>query len=265
MDLWQAAKVGDAERVERLLDRGVPVNRVRWSGITALHRACAEGHIDIVLLLIKRGANVDHRCTMGWYTPLHLACRYGWKECAMALLEADATWRIECKEGKTPLRWAVDAGNMRMGNELETMAKDILREKEKARLEAERQRREKAARAAAAAAVIGLSASRSASHLQDFVEDAVRYAVGRSIANASAMAWGAAVKAWAEYAKAQALIEQCKALEVEPSFFRQLRQELSDEELVELLSSTPEQAKRFGLSKKKFKQLRDYCTYLKII
>eukprot|EP00935_MAST-01C_sp_MAST-1C-sp1_P001367 g1367.t1 len=189
---------------------------------------------------------------MGWYTPLHLACRYGWKECAMALLEADATWRIECKEGKTPLRWAVDAGNMRMGNELETMAKDILREKEKARLEAERQR----------------------SHLQDFVEDAVRYAVGRSIANASAMAWGAAVKAWAEYAKAQAvgealliglLIEQCKALEVEPSFFRQLRQELSDEELVELLSSTPEQAKRFGLSKKKFKQLRDYCTYLKII
>ena len=80
MDLWQAAKVGDAERVERLLDRGVPVNRVRWSGITALHRACAEGHIDIVLLLIKRGANVDHRCTMGWYTPLHLACRYGWKE-----------------------------------------------------------------------------------------------------------------------------------------------------------------------------------------
>ena len=43
--------------------------------------------------------------------------------------------------------------------------------------------------------------------MQDFVEDAVRYAVGRSIANASAMAWGAAVKAWAEYAKAQAVGE----------------------------------------------------------
>jgi ankyrin repeat protein len=96
-DLWQSAKVGDVARLEKLLDRGIPPNRTRWSGITALHRACAEGHMSCVILLLARGANVDQRCTMGWYTAIHLACRYGFKEVAEKLLDAGATWKIEDK------------------------------------------------------------------------------------------------------------------------------------------------------------------------
>jgi arsenate reductase-like glutaredoxin family protein len=61
------------------------------------------------------------------------------------------------------------------------------------------------------------------------------------------------------------LIETCKSFQVEPSFFKRLKEELSHDEMIELLHQSPDQAKKFGLSKKKFKQLQEYSTYLGII
>ena len=73
-----AATGGHLETVEALLDRGCDANvqdfvsiftggdlikyelRYPWTGHTALQRAAAGGHLDIVKLLINQGASLDH-------------------------------------------------------------------------------------------------------------------------------------------------------------------------------------------------------------
>jgi ankyrin repeat protein len=61
------------EEVRLLLDKGVDVNAAEPSrGQNALMWAAAEGHPDVVDLLIKRGANVKAASKSG-FTPLVFA------------------------------------------------------------------------------------------------------------------------------------------------------------------------------------------------
>ncbi|KAJ0871818.1 putative dual-specificity kinase TKL-Pl-5 family [Helianthus annuus] len=46
-------------RVKELLDDGVDVNSIDLDGRTALHVAACEGHVDVVLLLLRCKANID--------------------------------------------------------------------------------------------------------------------------------------------------------------------------------------------------------------
>ncbi|XP_011646691.1 ankyrin repeat domain-containing protein 40-like [Pogonomyrmex barbatus] len=58
--------LGDADGVQDLLNLGVNVNaREPVSGWTALHWACKEGHLDIVALLLKNGADKNLRSETG--------------------------------------------------------------------------------------------------------------------------------------------------------------------------------------------------------
>lgn len=56
-EMISAARFGELDDVRSLLDSGVDVN-TRLFGNTALHMACANGHIDVVELLIERGAQL---------------------------------------------------------------------------------------------------------------------------------------------------------------------------------------------------------------
>jgi hypothetical protein len=47
----------------------------------------------------------------------------------------------------------------------------------------------------------------------------------------------------------------------QPTFYRRLREELNDEEFIELLQMPPSMATNFGLTKKQFHQLKEYCHY----
>ena len=59
IELLKATNRGDLEEVEKLLDSGVPVNFKNKDDETALHFAAQEGFLDIVGLLIKKGANIN--------------------------------------------------------------------------------------------------------------------------------------------------------------------------------------------------------------
>lgn len=59
-DLLQAARSGDRERLEELLDSGVDVNATGPYGNTALIAAATQGHDELVLLLVERGADANH-------------------------------------------------------------------------------------------------------------------------------------------------------------------------------------------------------------
>lgn len=122
-DLWQAAREGDIPRIKYLLEvKKVPVNRSRWSGVTAMHRAAEEGRVDMIRLLAKAGGDVNCKTTWGWHTPLHLTCGRGHQDAGLELLNLGARWKITDKTHKTPLEWAINSGYPVMGRRLDQRA-----------------------------------------------------------------------------------------------------------------------------------------------
>lgn len=64
-DLIQACVDGDAALAEQLLAHGEPVDAVDAYGWTALVWAVMQGHAHIVSLLLRCGADINHRDIMG--------------------------------------------------------------------------------------------------------------------------------------------------------------------------------------------------------
>jgi len=71
------ASIGDIEQVENGLQEGLDVNSADEEGYSALQAAAENDHLEVVKLLISKGADVDHRST---YTALELAEMAGNKD-----------------------------------------------------------------------------------------------------------------------------------------------------------------------------------------
>src|SRR5262245_35018644 len=71
--LQEAARKGDAVAVEKLLDEGVDVNTKFRYGATALFYACDHGHVDVVKVLLDKGADLTVKDSFYGFTPLMLA------------------------------------------------------------------------------------------------------------------------------------------------------------------------------------------------
>jgi hypothetical protein len=68
--LAEAARQGDAAAVSKLLDAGVDVNSKFRYGATALSYACDHGQLEVVKVLLARGAEVNVKDTFYGATPL---------------------------------------------------------------------------------------------------------------------------------------------------------------------------------------------------
>ena len=72
-----ASLEGDLEQVKELIEKGtVSVNSCNDEGITALHCAACNGHLEILKFLLEKGAEVNVVDIDGW-TPLHGATCLG--------------------------------------------------------------------------------------------------------------------------------------------------------------------------------------------
>ena len=64
------ASLGELAEVEKSLANGKDVNTADEEGYSALHAAAENGYLDVVKLLVEKGANVQHKTQ---YTALELA------------------------------------------------------------------------------------------------------------------------------------------------------------------------------------------------
>lgn len=84
--IHDAARVGDAEAVTRLLDQGVNVEDRNATGETPLISAALAGQTQVVELLLARHAAIEARNNRG-LTPLHAAAYGGHPDTVATLIE----------------------------------------------------------------------------------------------------------------------------------------------------------------------------------
>ncbi|KRY26561.1 Integrin-linked protein kinase, partial [Trichinella spiralis] len=100
--LHWAAKGGHMNIVDMLLVRGARINATNIGDDTALHLASAHGHRDIVHRLLAHKADVNAVNEHG-NTPLHYACFWGYEAIAEDLIRHGASVGICNKYGDTPV------------------------------------------------------------------------------------------------------------------------------------------------------------------
>ncbi|XP_077450617.1 ankyrin repeat and SOCS box protein 13-like isoform X2 [Stigmatopora argus] len=88
-DVHKAASLGQAWRLQHLIEGGASVNVVAVDSMTPLHEACIHGQLQCARLLLDAGAQVDARNVDG-NTPLCEACAVGSLDCVKLLLERGA-------------------------------------------------------------------------------------------------------------------------------------------------------------------------------
>jgi uncharacterized RDD family membrane protein YckC len=99
-ELHEAAEVGDAERVRKLLGNGADPGEQDEDGVTPLQVAAGSGHVELVRLLLERGARVDATDRLG-DTALHEAAASGETDTVMVLLARGADPSARNLDGDT--------------------------------------------------------------------------------------------------------------------------------------------------------------------
>jgi ankyrin repeat protein len=117
LNVFEAAALGDAERLEELLREDSQLAKVPSpDGFTALHYAAFFGSPDAVRALVAAGADLEARSTNQEFapeaTPLHSAVAAGRMDNAEALLAAGADPNARQHGGFTPLMEAEQRGDL---------------------------------------------------------------------------------------------------------------------------------------------------------
>jgi hypothetical protein len=89
-EFFAAARKGDAAAVKGFLDKGTNVNAKTQYGATALAYACDKGHVEVVKLLVERGADVNVEDTFYKEVPIGWAIAKGHTEIVKLLLDKGA-------------------------------------------------------------------------------------------------------------------------------------------------------------------------------
>ena len=122
--LVYSARHGEIADVQEMIEvTGPPIDLnfkdEKMSQNTALHMASANGHVEIVRILLKQGdrTKIDELNDSG-NTALHYASLNGMKEVVELLLEYKANAKIKNGIGRAPIEDALQAGHGDIGEML---------------------------------------------------------------------------------------------------------------------------------------------------
>ena len=116
--LHRAAAYGHVDLVRLLLQAGAYVNAVDADGATPLLAAAYHGHLAVVKILVEAGANINAQETRHGFTPLQEAARKGHVEVVRLLLVKGADVNLKTKDGRTALTRAQTEGHHAIESEL---------------------------------------------------------------------------------------------------------------------------------------------------
>lgn len=106
--MFGACQTGNLQQVQDFLRKGIDLEQrdsVR-TGRTPLYVACKFGRLDIVRVLIHRGADVNVQTADERSTPLHIAVKRGHVNVVCELLKHDVNITLRTFLGFTPLHFA---------------------------------------------------------------------------------------------------------------------------------------------------------------
>ncbi|CAG8700691.1 20719_t:CDS:2 [Cetraspora pellucida] len=100
-DVFSYAKQGKSSEISGILESGeANVNAKDDQGLSLLHWACDRGHLNVVKLLVEKGADMNV-LTTGNETPLHYACISEHLDCARYLYKNGANILLKDEDGLT--------------------------------------------------------------------------------------------------------------------------------------------------------------------
>ena len=103
--------------VRLLLDRGAAIDKKNRQGDTPLHKACLYNRVFVATILLDRGAAIDEKSDNGG-TPLHKACHQNDVEIAALLIQRNCAIDARNVVGYTPLHLACHLGNLEVATHL---------------------------------------------------------------------------------------------------------------------------------------------------
>ena len=106
-----ASEMGHVEIVRVLLERGANPDVQDGRERTALHWGLKEGHLEVAELLLERGATANTADVTG-QAPLHLASREGHVVITQLLLKQGADPNAKDGSGRSSLHWASQEGHL---------------------------------------------------------------------------------------------------------------------------------------------------------
>ncbi|VVD04229.1 unnamed protein product [Leptidea sinapis] len=109
--LWCAAAAGHLPLVRLLVRAGANVNSTTRTHSTPLRAACFDGHYDIVKFLVENGADIEIANRHG-HTCLMIACYKGHIRIAKYLLSLNADVNRKSVKGNTALHDCAESGSL---------------------------------------------------------------------------------------------------------------------------------------------------------
>uniref|UniRef100_A0A670K541 Ankyrin-1 n=1 Tax=Podarcis muralis TaxID=64176 RepID=A0A670K541_PODMU len=103
--------------VKVLLPKGASPHSVAWNGYTPLHIAARQNQMEVASSLLQYGASANAESTQA-VTPLHLAAQEGHSDMVALLLSKQANGNFGSKSGLTPLHLVAQEGHVQVADVL---------------------------------------------------------------------------------------------------------------------------------------------------